>query len=112
MKDGLHIYSAASEHDEVIIIGTHDGLRALRDALTAAIERNGPKKACVFASDGEGYWVCIAPVDPATFDSMAEHYGIARSIADDFAVSGKWPQELKFDWMSSSRPNVEVQPRP
>ena len=101
MKDGLHIYPSACEHDEVTIIGTPDGLRALRDALTAAIERNGPKKAIVFANDGEGYWVCIAPVDPGTFDDMAEHYSCARSIADDFKVGGKWPHELKFDWMNS-----------
>lgn len=98
MKDGLHIYAATREHDEVNIVGTHEALRKLRDALTAALERNLAKKEGFFANDGEGFWVCIAPVDPGTFDAMAEHYAYPRASEEGLELSGTWPSDLNIDW--------------
>lgn len=94
----LHIYPQQMEHDEAYIVGTHAGLVALRDALTRAIERNNAVKCSAMPSDGEGYWVLIAPVDPAAFESMDQPYSCPR----EDAPHGKWPHELGFDWASAS----------
>ena len=98
MNDGLHIYPSSREHEEVNIVGTHDSLRMLRDSLTAALDRNCAKKTSFFANDGEGYLVCIVPVDPGAFGEMAEHYAYPRSRDAGCDVSGKWPDDLKIDW--------------
>jgi len=52
----LHIYGQAAWHDEVRIIGNKDGLLALRNAITKALNSTeGNGVASVYASDGEGY---------------------------------------------------------
>lgn len=58
----LHVYGQYSYHSEAKIRGTANGLIALRDALSKAIE-SGEAIAKVIASDGEGYNVEIQRVN-------------------------------------------------
>lgn len=55
----LHIWGQASEHDDVTIIGSEKALKALRDAIDAAIERTVAGAGTVFAADGEGYYATV-----------------------------------------------------
>lgn len=54
----LHIRPQLTYHAEATIVGTSDGLEALRDAVNAALAE-GAGKATVFASDGEGYNLAV-----------------------------------------------------
>jgi len=58
----LHIYGQYIYHGPATIKGTRDGLTALRDAITKALEC-GEETAEAFASDGEGYGVNILRVN-------------------------------------------------
>jgi hypothetical protein len=59
----LHVYGQYSWHSEATIRGTKEGLVALRDALTEAIDYSGRGSASVMASDGEGYRVQVERVN-------------------------------------------------
>ena len=50
----MHVYGQDCEHEEAFIVGNETALRALRDALDAALN-GGLGQATVFAADGEGY---------------------------------------------------------
>lgn len=54
----LHVYGQFSWHSEAAIVGTKNGLTALRDAVSRAIE-TGQGQAEVIATDGEGYTIEI-----------------------------------------------------
>lgn len=54
----LHIYGQHFQHDGAKIIGTKDSLRALRDALDAAIS-DGTTEVEMIAADGDGYGLRI-----------------------------------------------------
>lgn len=54
----VHILPQAMWHDEAAIIGNEEGLRALRNAIDAALTRE-VARAEVFADDGEGYHAVI-----------------------------------------------------
>lgn len=58
----LHVYGQWFFHSEARIRGTKEGLTALRDALTLAIEK-GQAEADVLAADGEGYSVLVQRVN-------------------------------------------------
>jgi hypothetical protein len=69
----LHLYAQAMQHDEAIIIGNMDGLKALRDAVDAAISQHkGTGSASCFSSDAEGYdlHVLLATEDEAKHLSL------------------------------------------
>ena len=50
----LHVYGQFCWHSEAAIVGTKNGLVALRDAISKAID-TGSGTAEAFATDGEGY---------------------------------------------------------
>lgn len=54
----LHVYGQYCEHSEAVIRGTDAGLRALRDAIDAALA-GSEAAAHLFATDGEGYTVKV-----------------------------------------------------
>ena len=56
----LHIYGQELWHDPATILGTLQGLVALREAITLALSRpDGIVEASVFASDGEEYAISV-----------------------------------------------------
>ena len=61
----LHVYASPYEHDSPIVVGDLVGLRALRDALDAAMSDSeavaGGQAVTspLFAQDGEGYEVIV-----------------------------------------------------
>lgn len=55
----LHIYAQFSWHDDAVIVGDEGALRALRDAIDAAIGAGSASARVTFADDGEGYRVRI-----------------------------------------------------
>jgi hypothetical protein len=66
----LHLYAQGYEHSSASIMGTQQGLEALRDALDEAI-RKGKAKAEVFVRDGEGYHVEITRT---SYQGMEKEY--------------------------------------
>jgi hypothetical protein len=58
----LHIYAQYTNHAPATIRGTKEGLIALRDALTVAID-NGKGEGTAYASDGEGYPIEVQRVN-------------------------------------------------
>jgi hypothetical protein len=59
MTDVLHIYAQPFQHQEAWVVGTREGLTILRDALTKALETEGPVSTVSSTNDGEGYHVLI-----------------------------------------------------
>lgn len=60
MSADLHIYAQGAWHDSAYIVGTREGLHALRDAVNDALEMEGQSRsATVFTSDGEGFHVHV-----------------------------------------------------
>lgn len=57
----LHVYGQAIWHDDVLIMGNTEALRALREAIDRALanDSGGFAKADVTAADGEWYWVMV-----------------------------------------------------
>ena len=70
---GVNLYSQEFWHGEGGIIGTREGLWALRVLIDAAMER-GHVGMQVFAGDGEGYELCVACVDEATMCRLPTGY--------------------------------------
>jgi hypothetical protein len=62
----LHIYAQYTNHAPATIRGTKEGLIALRDALTAAID-NGKGEGTAYTSDGEGYPIEVQRVNVLNF---------------------------------------------
>ena len=83
MTPQLHVYSQAYQHDECIIVGNREGLRALLESLRFALDGEGAVPQLVFTSDGEGYDVLAVRLDsPELFDRLSMPY------KDDVAPSG------------------------
>ena len=55
----LHIYGQYAWHDDVQIVGTTDAIKALRDALTEALEKGKDAVAPFYCADGEGYGISV-----------------------------------------------------
>lgn len=57
--DWLHIYAQFTWHDDAVIVGDEGALRALRDAIDAAIGSGSASARMTFTGDGEGYRVRV-----------------------------------------------------
>jgi hypothetical protein len=62
----LHIYAQYTNHAPATIRGTKEGLIALRDALTVAIEA-GKSEGTAYTADGEGYPIEVQRVNVINF---------------------------------------------
>lgn len=78
----LHIYSHASWHVEVYIVGTMDGLSQLRDAINRAISDGQGRTKWSFVNDGEGYEVRIIRC------STEQAHRLTVPYIDDYAKLG------------------------
>lgn len=87
----LHVYGQAFEHQPVYIAGGEQALRALRDAIEAALVRQ-VADALVYASDGEGYRVHVLAMPPGQAERLVDPY----SSDDAHREGGIDP----FDWMA------------
>lgn len=73
----LHIYSQLSYHTPAFIIGSHEGLVALREAIDKCLASNDiAETPSVYVNDGEGYKVYI----------KKEEFDDAESLAAKLAV--------------------------
>lgn len=72
--DTLHLYAQAYQHQEAWMVGTRDGLTALRDALNVALASNEPTPLTTSTNDGEGYKVVIWPVSEAKMQDFKTPY--------------------------------------
>jgi len=59
----LHLYAQPWSHAEAWVVGTEDGLRALREAIDRALGAEGSSRAEAMTQDGEGYRVLVAKVE-------------------------------------------------
>lgn len=69
----LHIYPQEFEHCDATIIGTRNGLLALRDAITEALEK-GNSEATLLQNDGEGYSLRLACASDQWMQAMPTSY--------------------------------------
>lgn len=72
--DTLHIYAQQYQHQEAWVVGTKDGLTALRDALTVALAADAPISIPAFTNDGEGYKVIVWPMAEAKVQDLRTPY--------------------------------------
>lgn len=85
----LHIYPQEFFHGEAWIAGTKEGLTALRDALTRAIDTNEPAATTAFPTDGEGYRVFVLPLSKDRMDELRLAYYDVENL-----WKGKHPYEM------------------
>jgi hypothetical protein len=79
----MHVLAQSIWHDAAFLIGTPDALKALRDAITAALV-TGTGNVKTFANDGEGYTVYVVSRDDMD--------GVPCGYTDDAARHrGPWP---------------------
>lgn len=84
MRRILHCYASPWEHEEVLIVGTRPGLRALRDALEEALgDGDGTGAAAVEAGDGEGYAALVVVAEEAQMPRMLMPYSETDDRTDD-----------------------------
>ena len=89
----LHIWGQASEHDDATIIGSEKALKALRDAIDAAIERTVAGAGTVFAGDGEGYYVTVVCLDaPRVWRRLAVPY--TAEYSQETRDGALWPWHI------------------
>lgn len=74
----LHVYGQRAPHDDVLIVGTQEALRHLRDALTRAL-RDGVEAMPAYTADGEGYEVAVVRHDapPDAWERLKRPYSAA-----------------------------------
>jgi len=70
----LHLYAQDMQHDPAAIVGTREGLEALRDAITRALDTGQPASAPAMTDDGEHYGAVVVPVTPAQMDGLPLPY--------------------------------------
>ncbi len=79
----LHIIPQFCEHAEANIVGNREGLRILRDALSAALDNINPEKhktSDVYCDDGEGYRVVVERRDIAVGGDLGGPLPYARLV--------------------------------
>lgn len=63
----LHVYPAANPGDSIAIVGDHDALLTLRNAINASLANTGQAaKVAPYAADGKNYLIsvrCVAEGD-------------------------------------------------
>lgn len=69
MNGLLHVYGQRAWHDEVLIKGTPDALRALRQAIDDALHVGTALSQPLFVNDGEGF---VVHIECNTEDEMDE----------------------------------------
>lgn len=62
----LHLYGQYQWHSPSRIVGTRDGLLALKEAVARCLEDRRPFEMQAFASDGEGYQITVEEVPSVT----------------------------------------------
>jgi N-acyl-D-aspartate/D-glutamate deacylase len=59
----LHIYGQEAWHDDVVIVGNHDGIKKLYEACVAALaDEIELDDRTAFVNDGEGFGIYVAMV--------------------------------------------------
>jgi hypothetical protein len=75
----LHVFGQDTYHAPVAIVGTREGLGALRDAITRALDTGEAAAASSMAKDGEHYAAVVVPVTVQQMEEVPLAY-----IEDDF----------------------------
>ena len=88
----LHVLGADGPHDEVMIVGTADALRALRDAISRALEVGEGAAKGTLTRDGEGFWPFVVRATEAQMEQVPLHY-----TGEPFNGRGEIP-----DWLDEA----------
>lgn len=71
----LQIYAQPCWHEDAYIVGNRKGLEALRDAISRALEIDGPITMSAFVEfDGEGYDLVVCPCEDDDLRMLEGHY--------------------------------------
>lgn len=85
----VHVYAQTHEHGDAFIVGSTNGLKALRDAIDRALNGEVDSVVGMMASDGEGYNLFIATEDkPFMWDQLQMPY------TDELMMLLRDPDEL------------------
>ena len=75
----VHVYGPLYEHGDAYIVGSRNGLKALRNAIDRALNGEVDSVAPMMAADGEGYNLFIATEDkPFMWDQLQLPYTDGR----------------------------------
>lgn len=89
----LHVFPQHSWHSPATIRGNIAALKALRDAIDAAIEK-GEASARAFATDGEGYEILIERC--ATMAHIGEPFYAMQEIVQGVLREGQYEARFKL----------------
>ena len=98
----LHIYSQIMWHDPAYIVGTEEGLIALRNAIDGALARDVGVETS-YVNDGEGFSIAIKKVDEVTAEKLAVPYLMAEAKEKDKEAIR--PGNLLFETVREHRRN-------
>ena len=73
VRGTAHIIAQRGFHDPAFIVGDHNGLTQIRDAINTALEE-GSARGRTFAADGEGYSVYVLCVTDAEMADVPYGY--------------------------------------
>lgn len=98
----VHIFPQSHQHDDASIVGNHEGLRRLRDAINLLLQEqvNRPEEIlassspAMIACDGEGYVIQVIKIegDSEAMKSVAMPY--TDESARESRDTAKYPYEL------------------
>lgn len=88
----LHIYAQSDWHGESFLVGTTHALKALRDAIDQALEKDTAVVESM-VNDGEGFDIVVARIDnQEEFDKLSVPY--TSDIAQEHNPHAKNPWEI------------------
>lgn len=74
----LHLYPQLDNHIEAWVVGNRAGLKALKKAITKALQQEALEGSEVMAGDGEGYQVLVLPLSDSQFQNLPMPYTEAK----------------------------------
>lgn len=94
MTNVLHDFGQFAEHSDVFIVGDHEALEKLRDAINWALLYDRATSD-TFTNDGEGYTINIVKANEETMDNLRRPYYYEHSA--DYRKDAINPWDLVKD---------------
>jgi hypothetical protein len=76
-KKTLHVYPAANPGDSIAIVGDHDALLTLRNAINASLANTGQAaKVAPYAADGKNYLISVRCITEGDWQQLPLPYAM------------------------------------
>ena len=83
----IAVLPSLGSHEDVVIVGNEQALRALRDTIDAALRDGAAEMPAMLMRDGEGYGIIVVKKD-GRMDEVPLHY------AESMLFPSEWPEWL------------------